>query len=129
MEFHPVDRLRDRFQNIAAHPFQTAMRMGAGALAGPAGNALAGALFGAYNRRQDANSAQGVADRTVQQGNQAGQRGFDRPLGGQLGQFDSFGRGGGNTNLANAMMGSYGGTTDARGGAYNMAQQFGRQAP
>lgn len=129
MDFHPVDALASRFRNIGqqwrSHPFQQLALLGAGALGGPLAARAAQFGFNRYNNAQTRNS---IADRTVQQGNTAGQRGFDKPLNGALGGNESGDR---NGDLAMALMGAggrgagpYGGTGEAGSGAYNMAQQW-----
>lgn len=129
MDFHPVDALASRFRNIGqqwrSHPFQQLASLGAGALGGPLAARAAQFGFNRYNNAQFGDAANAVADRTMQQGNQAAQRGFDKPLNGPLGGFEGMGRPD-NSALASALMGggNYGGTADARNGAYNMAQQF-----
>ena len=137
MEFHPVDAFANRIRGIGQawrnHPFQQLASLGAGALGGPLAARAAQFGFNRFNDNQFNNAASAIAERTRQQGDQAGQAGFDRPLNGPLGGFEGAGRGGDNSALTQALMGGgrYGGTADAAGGAYNMAQnwQAGHQSP
>jgi len=134
MDFHPVDRIgagiRNSFQNIVAHPFQTAARMGAGAIGGPAAGALAAALFRGYNNRQNTQGMQNAMSGMQSRGNAAGQRAMDKPLNGALGSVPGGqGPSGDNSNLMNALMGNYGGQSGMNGGMYNMARQFGSMNP
>lgn len=81
----PMDYLRGRVNNWQAHPFQNIFSTIAGMAGGPMAGFGAQQAFNRWNDNRFNNAATQTYDRGADQGNQAAQQSFDKPLNGPLG--------------------------------------------